>query len=781
MRFTNETVPVLTGAHLTCTLHQSCALRDMTATVVAPSALPEADDKYVPAVDPEADAAEAVATLKEYVNRDVPAESATLIKNWDGLEEYIGELCSYGLDRLSREPEDLNATCVRLRGQLEDVSCGNYRALIESFECAGAVRKGVSDVRSRLDELVDALPLLADATRQFSANVAGKQRERDRRLRAIREHTNVVDILEMPRLMRTLVTGELYDEALELRENAVKLGSMHPDEALIQDVCSEMDVLTQQMVLQLLLVLRNPVQLPMCLRVVGFLRRLGVFSEFRLRVLFLHSRGEWMRSGIESTTSPAPQARLVHLSDSTRAMVFEIITQYRAVFNDDGNDDVENDTAPNGMSMNGGANLTGNVDGYSRPKSRFFHASAILFDWTASCVSNYLKRLEIGIRDIREGAALNTVLQQAMYCGQSLGRVGADFRSALAPLFENAVLRIYSSHLTAALRQFEMMIDDHRWAPVGSSALRNNRRSSIHGARENATNGVLLDAKTEDVASNGDDADGDDCSAENDHYDPPVGVLDSPPLAVFLNGILAALNELRSCAPVTLGPQLGLLLQNTLIQAAEYMSAVGGPGGAFLRRSDRPHFAAMATSLRDLCVQHAARCLDFCMGETGLVNVRKVRGELVKLFGESVAVVEALRHETISEDSPSVQGSILGNPEAPVELAAETRDAKKEVEKQNTDFRNIEPRVGESSGPLAGVQSAPHDTQGQTASSSLVEESQQAEQPEQYLGSREVVPSEKLADDDSVNQLAARDDEDRDQIDEAWQGEDNENEDNLIL
>lgn len=324
-----------------------------------------------------------------------------------------------------------------------------------------------------------------------------------------------------------------------------------------------------------------------------------------------------MRAGIESTTASTEQAHLVSLSDSTRAMVFEIITQYRAVFNDDVEDDDEDFSEP--------------IDGDETMS--YTHSSAILFDWTSSCVSDYLERLETGIKDIRDGAALNTVLQQAMYCGQSLGRVGADFRAALPPLFEDAVLRIYNSHLNAALRQFEMMIEDNRWAPVGSSALRKDRGQGFPGLDPLSSSG-------KDQSSTDDEA--------NDQYDPPIGVLDSPPLAVFLNGILAALNELRLCAPISLGSRLGKSLQETLISAGEYMSAVGGPGGAFLKRSDRQHFTSMSASLRDLCVQHAARCLDHCMDRNGLVDVTEVQQVLTDVFGETLVPV-ALSKETTAK------------------------------------------------------------------------------------------------------------------------------------
>lgn len=51
------------------------------------------------------------------------------------------------------------------------------------------------------------------------------------------------------------------------------------------------------------------------------------------------------------------------------------------------------------------------------------------------------------------------------------------------------------------------------------------------------------------------------CGAGEDNAGPPYALLEHAPLAVLTNGLLAAFNELRHCAPLSLCTSVSAILQ----------------------------------------------------------------------------------------------------------------------------------------------------------------------------------------------------------------------------
>ncbi len=144
--------------------------------------------------------------------------------------------------------------------------------------------------------------------------------------------------------------------------------------------------------------------------------------------------------------------------------------------------------------------------------------------------------------DLDAGAkrqSLDSILVQAMYFGQSFGRVGADFRPALVSIFSKAALDIAFEQLEGSEARFKNGIDQ--------LALKASVTDSTA-------------AKTHGPVNSGEGA---------DPYQPPMSLLDYPPLAELCNSILISLNEIRLCAPIALAPKIIKRVQEILINAVQ--------------------------------------------------------------------------------------------------------------------------------------------------------------------------------------------------------------------
>eukprot|EP00170_Pyropia_yezoensis_P006468 contig_26403_g6489 len=430
---------------------------------------------------------------------------------------------------------------------------------------------------------------------------------------------------------------------------------------LLEHVRGECQVLGARLAAEQLSVLRGPVSLPTSLRAVGFLRRLGdsaalnapagggaggtsavggsdgLARETWLRLLFLAARGASMSSALDGASAgsgdAASAAAVVRICDQARASLFEAVTHYRAVFADD--EEVPGKTdkkcaLPESVAASGiddgddlpadaydfveGETEAGLADDDSAGADVFgarVRSRAVLSDWVAGAVTDLLARVEAGLSTVSDGAAVAAAAEPAMACGQSLGRVGADVRPALAPLLTSAIGRVFLHRLDDTLRRLDIMLDGYHWVPVGGStptAVTLAASPTAGGtSRAAATNGeaTLAAADTAEGTANGDAPASSPASPGaprplpegGSHDDPPVSVLWSPPLAVFTNGLLCALNEVRQLPAAALADGVADALADALRRGGAAIAASAGDAGVWLATPDeRRYWAAGAAA-----------------------------------------------------------------------------------------------------------------------------------------------------------------------------------------
>ncbi|KAJ8648977.1 hypothetical protein MRB53_002000 [Persea americana] len=327
---------------------------------------------------------------------------------------------------------------------------------------------------------------------------------------------------------------------------------------VIQSLAAEVRQTTQSLLSQLLQKLRSNIQLPECLRIIGYLRRIGVFSESEMRLQFLRCREALLASILDDLDQRNVYEYLKGMVNCQRIHLFDVVNQYRAIFADD--------TSGSEQNYDGG----------------------LLFSWTMHQISSHLNTLKIMLPKITEGGSLSNILDQCMYCAMGLGWVGLDFRGLLPPLFEDAVLNLFSKNMNTAVENFKLVLDSHRWVPLPSIGF--------------GTNGAAEESQ--------------------DDVTPPSYLMEHPPVAVFVNGVSAAMNELRPCAPVSLKSILAQEVVKGLKTVSDHLLKYNAT--RVLRETESALFLALCRAFIEVAYPYCAMCFGRCyLGGAALITDSK--------------------------------------------------------------------------------------------------------------------------------------------------------------
>ncbi|EXB57652.1 hypothetical protein L484_002999 [Morus notabilis] len=461
-------------------------------------------------------------------------------------QPYVSELLSFTLDRLHKEPELLRVDAERIRRQMQEVAVNNYRAFISAADALLAIREEVTSIDKHLESMIADIPKLTSGCTEFVESAEQILEKRKMNQTLLANHSTLLDLLEIPQLMDTCVRNGNYDEALDLEAFVGKLSTMHPKLPVIQALAAEVRQTTQSLLSQLLQKLRSNIQLPECLRIIGYLRRIGVFSEYEMRLQFLRCREAWLSGILEDLDQRNAYEYLKGMINCHRMHLFDVVNQYRAIFADDTSGSEEN------------------YDG------------GLLFSWPMHQITSHLKTLKVMLPKINEGGSLSNILDQCMYCTMGLGWVGLDFRGLLPPLFEEAVLNLFSKNMSTAVENFQLVLDSHRWVPLPAVGFPAN--SVVEETQEEVT--------------------------------PPSYLMEHPPLAVFVNGVSAAMNELRPCAPISLKHVLAQELIKGLQTVSDYLLRYNTT--RMLRENESGLFLSLCRAFIEVAYPHCATCFGRC-------------------------------------------------------------------------------------------------------------------------------------------------------------------------
>ncbi|XP_046663643.1 LOW QUALITY PROTEIN: conserved oligomeric Golgi complex subunit 8-like [Homalodisca vitripennis] len=461
---------------------------------------------------------------------------------------YLSKLGGYTVEQMSKEPERLSEEKAAVLSQTQELSFSNYKTFIRTAECSREIFQQFNRAEGSLDALVGRVPELTARCEEFAR--ASSEIKIARRLNTLTltRNTQLLQVLEIPQLMETCIREGHYEEALQLAAYVRRLAGKHGDIPIVATIVSEVDSAWWALLHQLIAALRTDLQLPRCLQVVGYLRRMQIFTEAELRLKFLQVRDSWLQSELAKIPSDDATHHLTKTIELSRIHLFNIVTQYRAVFTDE--------------------------EHIITSRQLALAESSIFQSWLNQKISQFLTTLE---QDLLRGvgSSLASLLGQCMYFGLSLSRVGADFRAPLAPVFVRAVKRNLETSVRKASKKFEADMDKFT-LPKSQPQVKTGTPTQKSGMKQEQ---------------------------------PPESLLEFYPLAEYCNNLLVGLNELRLCAPLACAAHAATLLQDSLTTAARVILAFYRQEQQALSKPEKEGFSRFCLCFGEQLVPYMQRCL----------------------------------------------------------------------------------------------------------------------------------------------------------------------------
>ncbi|XP_066440178.1 conserved oligomeric Golgi complex subunit 8 [Eleutherodactylus coqui] len=524
---------------------------------------------------------------------------------------YLLELSSFGVEKLRREPERLAEERAQILRQTRELAFTHYKTFIRTAECTELIYRDFGQVEDNVSRLLSKLPGFQESCRGFVKQAEEISSSRRMNTLTLNRHTEILEILEIPQLMDTCVRNGYYEEALELAAYVKRLEKKFSSLPVIQGIVSEVRQSAQLMLTQLLQQLRSNIQLPACLRVIGYLRRMDVFTEAELRIKFLQARDAWLRSMQSSIPQDDPYFHLTKTIESCRVHLFDVITQYRAIFSDE--DPLLLPPPPAG----------------SLPVSE----GAIFHGWVLQKVSEFLEVLESDLQR-GVGSRLDSLLGQCMYFGLSFSRVGADFRGQLAPIFQRVATENFERAAKEAVEKFQEEMN--MYTLISATAVLGSSIPPVPAP-----------------------------PAQPGTLQPPMVLLDFPPLACFLNNILLAFNDLRLCCPVALTQEVTNTLQNALEKVVKCILTFHRAEEAAFSPQERELFIQFCTVFLEDLTPYLNRCLQVLFPPAQRAQILGVAPTQLSRYGNLGSIDITALHEALEGILPQKEPEIIPTP--PVE------------------------------------------------------------------------------------------------------------------
>ena len=258
---------------------------------------------------------------------------------------------------------------------------------------------------------------------------------------------------------------------------------------LILCIFVEVQQIIQSMRAELIQTLGGTLTLPLCVKTVGYLRRVFTLinkfdaiaylngdrdpssmntnatlnvGDLKLEKIFLESRGNYLKAELAKLKQDNASEYIIQSIERRRLILCDIVSQFNAIFADyDG----------------GTASVSASEGEESKIVSDSFHQERRLMDWIIYQIDDTLKIMIKFLVMVDDGVALSNIVEQATYMARSLGKFGADFSSLLVPIFHQRAMKLASDMWEDSISQFRHNFKKIEWIKIDFKSIMKSEKN----------------------------------------------------------------------------------------------------------------------------------------------------------------------------------------------------------------------------------------------------------------------------------------------------------------
>ncbi|KHJ49487.1 Dor1-like family protein [Trichuris suis] len=464
---------------------------------------------------------------------------------------YIDLVYQLEPDRLEQEPERLEKERASVLTNIRELAFSNYGTFIRTIRCCEEIKEYYTGLHDDTEKFMKELRSVQDEGSHFLKTFRMANVERSNLIAAKHSSEDVKKLFELSSLIERCIRKGHYEEAFELIQLASRLGRCLGNIAIVLEVTERVKSQRNYLLTSCLQQLRAPLTLTQCLKLVGFLRRMDVYSEAELQFQFLLCRDSWLQSQLDKQSFSDEYQRLNHIVEVYQDAMFDVILQYRAVFSEE--------------SLHSSSGSQRDV--------LQFHCPSVVASWLHYRLQCFMETLSSCLLHCPVDR-LDSIMMHCMYFGASMGRVGTDVRHLLVSIFEDHILKLMQQSLatiTAKLLDSLKSTDAFRAVEISSTV---------------SDADSYLDVKS-----------GSSIRA-------PIALLSYPSLAIYCNRIIEIFDKLHSCIPMSLALFTAELLDSCLSLMVDSLKT------SFERSSDPDGVIAFGTLVEESLVPFLDKCLE---------------------------------------------------------------------------------------------------------------------------------------------------------------------------